>query len=315
MHVRRAFPAVCIMIALGALVASVACLLNPHNYYLYLLDIFSFPLLTMIIGTAIAFVTVRQKPAVMITVVAIAILGAALWPQTFAAQRPTDMSKPPVRLMFANVFIRNPTPQKILPWITEEKPDIIAIVERNPNTAEFLSAALKTSHPYQYEPSKYSETAIYSRFPIEKILKLSAPGNCLAARVSTPNGPLTILITHLGHPGHGRNWIQNFQLSLLQEVLALPEKRTTVLVGDFNTDMSGYLLADFARKFNLRPLAVRIGTWPSALPGVLRIGIDNAFAGENLSLSGRKVGPYNGSDHRPIIMDIRPVKPIKPPRA
>lgn len=310
MHLRRAFPVVCILIALGALGLSLICLINPHEYYLYLLDIFSLPLFAVMLGLMFAFVVVRQKPALRITLVALVVLGAAVWPQAFTTQRPADMSKPPVRLMFANIFIHNPTPKKIIPWITKENPDIIAVVERNPETATLLSATLKTSHPYQYSTPNNSEIAIYSRYRIFQVPRFHLYGDYITVRIATPNGPLTVIVTHLSHPGHRNNWLQNFQLSRLYEAISSPECQACVIVGDFNTDMSGYLLADFARKFNLRPLANRVGTWPSILPGALRIGIDNAFAGKGINLSNRKVGPYNGSDHRPLLIDIRPAKTV-----
>ena len=81
-----------------------------------------------------------------------------------------------------------------------------------------------------------------------------------------------------------------------------------VLVGDFNTPPCAAQLHDFTRRMGLHTAPALWGTWRTNLPGFLRITIDNAMASPDLNLGRRQVGSFDGSDHRPIVVDIRPVK-------
>ena len=82
-------------------------------------------------------------------------------------------------------------------------------------------------------------------------------------------------------------------------------KARLMLVGDFNSDMSAYMLKGLARDYRLTALPALNGSWPSPLPGLLRLSIDNALAGADWRLSGRVVGPDIGSDHRPIAFTLQ----------
>jgi len=46
-------------------------------------------------------------------------------------------------------------------------------------------------------------------------------------------------------------------------------------------------------------------TWPSGIHALLRIPIDHVLVGEGVTVLRREVGPHIGSDHRPVIVDLR----------
>ncbi|ESQ89747.1 endonuclease/exonuclease/phosphatase family protein [Asticcacaulis benevestitus] len=295
----------CICISLAAVVAASLCVTNSHHAYFYLLDIFTLPVLSATLVVTLAFYWARQTWAGHIGVLAVLMGLWALAPQAFITQKPADKSVPPVRLMFANLYIMNKTPEHLKIWIDKEKPDIIANVENFRITAENLTPLLKSQYPYQYRDC---DAVVYSRYPIAGDRHGKTRYSFDQVDIQTPQGLLHVAIVHLCQPTPLDHTCQVSQTTRLRTDLRPEQNARTVIVGDFNSDLSAYLLQDFAREHNFRPLAAPTGTWPALLPGVFRIAIDNAFAGSGLSLQRRKVGPDNGSDHRPIVIDIYPAK-------
>jgi|GEM_PF-1129598 len=307
MHVISAFrtvwPGLCIGASGLTLAGALVCLMTFHYPLLYLLDIFTLPFLTATAGLSVAFFLIREKTAGRLGVAACGVWLLALAPQAFAPQRPADGAVPAVRLMFSNLYIHNKTPERLLDWVDTEKPDIIATVENL--TAPGYAPALSQAYPYRY---KYRDTAVYSRYPILASHHGATEYSFDMLDIRTPQGLMHLAVVHLCQPTISTHDCQSSQMTRLKDDITPAQRPNTVMVGDFNSALSAYLLQDFARDMAFKPMAAPTGTWPSVLPEILRIGIDNAFAGKHFSLSRRKVGPDNGSDHRPIVVDIRPAR-------
>jgi endonuclease/exonuclease/phosphatase (EEP) superfamily protein YafD len=77
-----------------------------------------------------------------------------------------------------------------------------------------------------------------------------------------------------------------------------------LIVGDFNATASSAILRRFSKEAGVVNAPARIGTWFDPLPGLFRLAIDNAFTGPGLTVTHRRVGPANGSDHRPIVVTV-----------
>ncbi len=125
----------------------------------------------------------RQKPAKWIATAAVAVFALSLWPQVFPRQAPTDMSQAPLRLLFANMLIRNEHPEKILPWIARENPDVVAMVEVSPLAREALMADLKTERPYV--ATRY-DMVVASRYPLADMRRGAVGFSLITATVKAP---------------------------------------------------------------------------------------------------------------------------------
>jgi endonuclease/exonuclease/phosphatase (EEP) superfamily protein YafD len=300
---RTVWSSLCIGASGLALAGGLICLKTFHYPLLYLVDIFTLPFLTLAVGLTVAFFLIREKFAWWLGVAACGVWLLALAPQAFTTQRPADETVPAVRLMFSNLYIHNRTPERLLDWVDKEKPDIIATVENL--TDPKYTPIVNQRYPYQY---KYRYTVVYSRYPILASHRGETEYSFDMLDIRTPQGLMHLAVVHLCQPKIEAHNCQSSQMTRLKADITPEQRPRTVMVGDFNSALSAYLLQDFAHDMDFRPMAAPTGTWPSVLPGVLRIGIDNAFAGKHFSLSRRKVGPDNGSDHRPIVVDIRPAR-------
>jgi len=304
--VRGLFSALCTAVALAFVAAGFMCVANSHRHLFYLIDIFTLPILSGAVLVTLVLAVIRQVRAAVLGVVAVVLLGLAVAPQVFPHQKRADPAAQPVRMIWANLFVRNPEPQKLLPWIAEKKPDIVALVEVNHDARADLIDRLKVDYPYMVV--RY-DMVIASRWPLAHADPRPAGFALVTVTVKTPRGPLNLAVTHLTRP-----WPftsppeQPRQFERLKDALTPLPPSNFVLTGDFNTTPSAAQLRDFAKSFDLHAAPALTGTWRADLPGLMRVTIDNILASKDLNLSHREVGPDDGSDHRPVYVEIRPVK-------
>ncbi len=306
MNLRPVLSHVCSALACLALVLALVCLANPHRPLFYLIDIFTLPGLTGAAILAAVLWAARMTPARWIAMAAAALFVLAIWPQAFPRQPAGDHSHPPLRLVFANLLIRNQHPEKILPWIAKENPDVVALVEVNPFARQTLMDTL--SHDRPFVVTRY-DMVVASRYPLSDLRRGGVGFSLMTMTVKAPGGDIALAVTHLTRPWPFSDPAdQPRQLNRLSSALAPISSRRFVLAGDFNTPPCASGLGDFLRQRNLHAAGALGGTWISFLPGPLRINIDNAMASPDLNLSHHRVGPLDGSDHRPIAVDIYPAR-------
>jgi endonuclease/exonuclease/phosphatase (EEP) superfamily protein YafD len=121
-----------------------------------------------------------------------------------------------------------------------------------------------------------------------------------------PDGPFRFMAVHLTRPWplDGRVHAQRDQTKRLARRIKAGEHERLVIVGDFNASAASAILRRFSKEAGVVNAPARLGTWPTPMPGQLSIAIDNAFVGPRMTVLSRKVGPANGSDHRPIVVTV-----------
>lgn len=311
MLILRLFSVVCVLISVLLLGVALICLGDPHFAKGYLADIFSAPLFYATLGVFVIFLLLRRRISAIITLAAAGVLGLSLLSQFMPPHPAITPDAKPVRVMFANLWVRNYTPERLMAWVEAEDPDIVAIIEVTQRSRDRLGKPLAKKYPYAV--IRY-ETLIYSRYPITDGGLKWMGYSLTTARIKGPDGPLDLAVTHLTRPWPFNSpKDQPAQFNRLGNDLSKYDLSRTIVVGDFNTTPSAALMRDFSTKLDLTPAAAPVGTWPAALPSPLRVGIDNVLAGSSLSLKRRKVGPYYGSDHLPVVVDVYPAAKVATP--
>jgi endonuclease/exonuclease/phosphatase (EEP) superfamily protein YafD len=229
---RTIWSTLCIGASGASLVVAAVCYTNPHYPPLYLIDIFTLPLLTATIGLSVAFWLMREKTAWRLGFVAAGVWLLALWPQAFSTQRPADPKAPAVRVMFANLYIYNKTPQHLLDWVDREKPDIIATVENliDPDEAPMVDK----SYAYHY---KHRDTVVYSRYPILSAHHGDTQYSFDMFDIRTPQGLMHLAVVHLCQPKIRSHECQASQMARLRTDITPDERADMVMVGDFNSSL------------------------------------------------------------------------------
>ncbi len=210
--------------------------------------------------------------------------------------------------------------EKVRALIRRVDPDIICLQEAS-GDKKSLGGEFLDAYPYQLksQPGFRWFTTLLSRHPIlpvdqapRRVMAKYEEGSLQSAVVETPGGSILVGTCHLIRgPEHVAIWEAGNRaafevaahLAATAEALGVP----AVLAGDLNG-------GPFSRRGrNVRAagpwrLAHRpypwLGTWPSSLPGVLRVQPDQVYLTPGMGVVSCRVGGSVGSDHRPIIVEF-----------
>lgn len=275
----------------------------------------------MLIGACLALRRPRMAAAMAL---ACMVLSAAMAPQLVPAGARAERDSPTVRLYLANIYIRNENVTAIARSIREAEADIVILTEINSRILldEARMARILPEHPHRLNsavvggPYRMNHGVIASRYPLQGELIEHLDGiAAMHARTQTPLGPLSLTGAHLTRPWpflhHGA---QDHQLDRLIERLERIEG-PYVVAGDFNSTPATGIGQRLRLEGGLASAPSWPGTWPSVLPAPFRIGIDNVFVSRDLSISARTLAVPTGSDHSPVIVEIRRARPARGSRS
>lgn len=224
----------------------------------------------------------------------------------------------PIKLLIANVNTRNTRHADVLALIEREQPDVIVLMETNDRWIDAMSPITgKYTHAIHKARNDNFGIALFSRFPLIEPAIVS-PGDdglpSIAAGLASEGGVVQLLATHPLPPvSNARARSRDTQLIEAADwVSRLDGPR--ILTGDLNVTMwspvykrtvGGLGLTNTRRGFGVRP------TWPSRF-GLAGIPIDHCLVSEHFGVTGCRVGPDIGSDHRPLVVELR-LKPVATP--
>src|SRR5690606_34890694 len=213
-----------------------------------------------------------------------------------------------LKVMTANVEARGHPPARLIEIVRRQAPDVLVLTEFTPRWEASL-APLDEVFAYRYKMARRDAwgLAVLSRHPLASAVEVDlGQSKAVEARVSTPDGAVTVVGVHLRSPtGKANAAARNRQLELLAEHRRSVEG-PLVVTGDFNiTPYSPYFgdwlaatgLKDARRGFGLDP------SWPTFLP-LLGIPIDHVAVSDDFVVTDHRKLPAFGSDHFPIIAEL-----------
>ncbi len=303
MLLRRLFAVFCVLVALVPMLVAAICWATPHRPLLYLIDIFTLPALSLTLVMTVGFLALRQPVAAGACAAAVLVFIVALAPQALPHNPPAAPGKRPLRMVFANLYVFNPHPERLLGFIQAQNPDIVATVETSERARLVMMPSLEAIYPYH---AYFGQTSILSRFPISNVEPSSYEMSFVTADIASPSGVIHLGVEHFAEPLPLSNPKQAIQTHYIEANAEAPGQRNTLIVGDFNSDFSAFRLQDMAHNLGLHALGAPSGTWPTFLPSFFRIAIDNAMAGPAWHLGNRAVSRPFGSDHRAIAFSLSP---------
>jgi endonuclease/exonuclease/phosphatase (EEP) superfamily protein YafD len=219
---------------------------------------------------------------------------------------------PALRLLLSNVHTRNQVAQPLLELIADENPDVVCLLEVDRRWLYDLHS-LEVTHPHFdcHPRSDNFGIAIYSKLPFDYVqrIELGSGGKpSIHARVEHGGRPFEILVTHPVPPvGRFNAQLRDAQIIDLASLASGLGSRA-VIVGDLNATPWTPVFQELLRVGSVRDSMQGHGvhaTWPAGWPSWLRIPIDHVLLGMDVTIEDRRVGPYIGSDHRPVIVDFR----------
>ena len=236
-------------------------------------------------------------------------LGAR-W-QATSDQAPKTVDPTRIRIFFANVLAVNKQVDAMLEEIAEADPDIIVFVEfsypwqRATGRAEFVK-----KYPYSCKSEGYGRdvNGVFSRFPLKHHKKIDAQLPCtIAVDVEINGQTLHLLGLHVPRPTFpsAKPYFE-FWRSCQEVISEFP--RPLVVIGDFNATQFSAAYEQLTEG-DLRDAHVECGrgsavTWPNGMCKIPPIRIDHALLSDQVQCLAIVEGRGDGSDHRPLILDI-----------
>ncbi|NOT40690.1 MAG: hypothetical protein HOP13_09370 [Alphaproteobacteria bacterium] len=246
-------------------------------------------------------------------VAAVAAYGLAMPSQT--APGPVASEAPRFRVLLFNMWFGNKRVADVAQLIQRENADLVVILESSLRARNALKT-VTNAYPYRFDcTASGCDVVMFSRARLlpQTIARTSDANRSPYVTVGTDIAGcrLTLLATHMTRPFPHRPYeSQREQAREIGSVVGLIPGAKLVL-GDFNAAPWGYVVRTIEVRGNVRAATGAGGTWPSVLPGQLRIPIDHIMAGPGLSFVSRTVLPSAGSDHLPVLAEIAVTDPLQ----
>jgi endonuclease/exonuclease/phosphatase (EEP) superfamily protein YafD len=209
-----------------------------------------------------------------------------------------------------NVLTSNTQTDRVLAYLRAADADVIMLMEVDAAWERALEP-LSQSHPHHLVESRQDNfgIALFSRVPLEK-LEITQLGNAevpsIEAHLKLSGHDFIILGTHPLPPiGPEYSWQRNEQLTAIAARVRASQQPTLV-IGDLNATpwSHGMKLIQAGGTLGYRSVQPPWApTWYGSK--AMAIPIDHALATAPLVIESRSVGPDLGSDHRPLLIDLR----------
>ena len=217
--------------------------------------------------------------------------------------------KTPLRVLLANVNVKNQTYAPTIDLIRREQPDLFAIIETNRSWLSELEV-LKASYPYSLR-SPHAESfgiALYSKFPLRP-QAIDSPPEAADFHVIAAVAAEQPIVAIALHPPPPKNQPlserRNRELTAISRYIQT-QGLPVVVIGDFNTTLWSPYYQEFAKTAKLKDCRQGFGilpTWTTRVP-LLYIPIDHCLVSPQIMLLNLKTGNNIASDHLPIIAEL-----------
>ncbi|HXT58261.1 MAG TPA: endonuclease/exonuclease/phosphatase family protein [Pirellulales bacterium] len=283
-----------------------------------------------ILGPAAAFVRRARLPVALAALVAAGpLMGFCFgWPsgeRTRQSRGANDVRGEAIRVLTCNIGQLTYDPLELAMLVVETEPDVITIQERM--TVEELAAVVGPDWHVVGAPG----ITVASRFPIaEKLVFGESEASAWRTvavdyRLATPGGPIDFVALHLLTPRKGIEAVKDDHWRGIDRMRANLERRSkesaaasrwvaslpgpAIVAGDMNLPPESELFkrdwSSFADAFAAAGCGYGYTFGYTTSGWLYGIRIDHILAGAGWQVERCWVGRHIGSDHRPVVADLR----------
>ena len=256
-------------------------------------------------GAIVAVITRRAWPLAAGTSIFMVCALAVVAPRLPREGAPPD---PAMRIVMANVWDANPTPQAVLASMLEREPDVMVAVEM-PSDEFYEAMTSSASAAALAWTVDDGELGVWSRFPVRELGDLGLPpARVMRVGVDAPGSPFVLYVVHALNPLRDTSF--GDQRRFTDDLLAAieSESRPVVVAGDFN--MSDRVVSYRAMDAALTD-AMRVGeagrtTYAEGLWTAVLLRIDHIFVDHTWCADRAGTFVTAGSDHRGVEAAVGP---------
>jgi endonuclease/exonuclease/phosphatase (EEP) superfamily protein YafD len=215
----------------------------------------------------------------------------------------------PLRIVSFNVLFSSTAYAQLIKFVQRVSPDVVCLHETTPDWQEHL-APLTARYAFSLFTGNGQRTgfACLSRIVPLRVVPPVTDGSAapwMQLELASGGTAFTLVSAHMSLPieaaGSAARNRQIAELARELQKVAQP----VVVIGDFNVSPYSPYNADFVTTSRLRDCSRgHAPTWPTSF-APLWIQIDRCFVSEGVGVVRYQVGPELGSDHYPLIIDVR----------
>jgi endonuclease/exonuclease/phosphatase (EEP) superfamily protein YafD len=329
--VRWSLRATLICGALGLLLILIACCLAPWNYQCDLLSNFRFQYLGLGLGLGLVALLGRNWPWLLILSLLTLPHANQVLPyywtrdagwsplESDEALKPElsgstgQVREKTLRVVSLNVLYLNQDYDRAIDFLLHADADVIVLCECVDDWYPAIRQGLAETHPYTSSDifPMWDGTRVFSRHPLKaatdlpQFRRISAAEKLLAVSMRWQEHDVIVMGIHAASPINvGRFRFRNEFLRLATTV-GPQVVDPLIMAGDFNCTSGSPFFVNDERLRDTRYGFGWQGSWPSKAPAVLRIPIDHVLINQHWDVLHRELGPNIGSDHLPVITELR----------
>jgi endonuclease/exonuclease/phosphatase (EEP) superfamily protein YafD len=286
--------------ALGGILASLAHL----AWWLELFSHFRAQYAALLVACGAGLLLMR-RPGLGVAALALAAANAIPLLHYFGPAGEDGPERGAVKAVLLNLWFRNERHDRVLDYLERTRPDLAVFLEATPAWGDALRQ-LDGLLPYQ---AQAGEVFVASRMPLAELRAVPLAESGAMAVVfgfEAPQGTLTVIAAHANWPlGPAIAASRNLELARLAG-LARDATGPAVVLGDFNVTAYSPVFVELLAGSGFRDCAAGQGlhaTWPALFPP-LYLQIDHCLADPHIRILGLRSGPWVGSDHFPLEVEL-----------
>lgn len=263
-----------------------------------------------------AFLVVKKRVWLFITFVFLLVNAFEILPFYMPAWRVTSGTGfVRLKLLQLNVCAPIKDYSRMTALLNEQKPNLVTLEECADRCVSFLEKdGVLTRYPYTLRKPEH-RLMLLSQFPLKENLMPPLQANPAVAFVQLKVGlqPIDLFMMHSTRPSSGAPYYRNQIIQFHQIAERLKQSENPLLLaGDLNTTPWGYSLQKLSEESGLRNTMLNFGvqsSFPVFIPKVHWwatpvVPIDHVLVSKDWQVLNRRLGPYVGSDHLPVIVDL-----------
>lgn len=204
-----------------------------------------------------------------------------------------------------NVLGGNSRTDDVVEYIARERPDVVIVSELEPHLADELTARLTDYRAAVRPRTDNFGIGVFTLGPEQPAIAVhpgahALPGTVVGAHIG--DLPVTVFGLHPPPPVSPRYAALRDGILHATAAAVRDTPGAVIVCGDLNATHWSYPLRRLRDRAGLIDSARSRGvipTWPRGL-GPLQIPIDHCLHSPDLAVVDRRVGPWLGSDHRPL---------------
>ncbi len=279
------------------------------NWKLDLLSHFKVQYIIALMSTTLLGAVYIRKKIILLAFPLILLLSWDIFPFFFPQNSSIDSSNS-ISISSINLLSSNGEFEKVSAYIDSKNADILVLQEFTELWRLMLEPQI-SNYPHLYEIPRTDNfgIAIYSKYPFHDVDvvyydKVGAPS--IECSLVLSNQKIHLVATHPVPPINQEQFdSRNNQLKqIAQKVSGFNGE--TIVIGDLNTSSFSKHFKQFRHYSNLRDSRDGFGlqaSWPTWFR-MMKTTLDHCLISEGLTVNNRETGPFIGSDHLPVYVEL-----------